>query len=248
MPVSVDLRGVQLDYLVYSLRAQSLRSAVLNVAVGGRLLKTRNDITVVRALAGVSLNLKEGDRLGIVGHNGSGKTSLLKVIAGVYEPTKGYVGVQGRVSSMLSMSVGLDPEASGLQNIRNLMLMQLLSRREVERRLPEAVEFSELGAFIHMPFKTYSGGMMARLMFSVGTAVGGEILVLDEWLGAGDAAFQAKAEERMTRFVDTAKIVILATHSPALVERVCNKVLVLDAGHPTYYGSLEGWHGLNAAA
>src|SRR4028119_932642 len=118
---SITVRGVTLDYPVYSVQAKSLRSAVLGAAVGGKLLKTNADMTVVRALSNIQFSLVQGDRLGIIGHNGSGKTSLLKVLAGVYEPTQGIVDIQGRVSSMLSMSIGLDPESTGLQNMRTLI-------------------------------------------------------------------------------------------------------------------------------
>jgi ABC-type polysaccharide/polyol phosphate transport system ATPase subunit len=192
MTTSIDLKGVTLDYKMYSVKAQSLRNAVLNVAVGGRLIKSGRDVTTLRALSDINLSLKEGDRLGLVGHNGSGKTSLLKVLAGIFEPTAGVVDVRGKVSSMISMSIGLDPEASGLQNIKNLAMMQMMSDREIKRRLPDIVEFSELGAFVHMPFKTYSAGMMARLTFSVATQMDADILIMDEWISAGDAEFQKR--------------------------------------------------------
>jgi lipopolysaccharide transport system ATP-binding protein len=125
--------------------------------------------------------------------------------------------------------------------------MQMMPKREIQRRIPAIVEFSELGAFIDMPFKTYSAGMMARLTFAVGTEIGGDILLLDEWLGAGDAAFQQKANTRMANFVNEAKIVVLATHNAGLVHNVCNKVLVLDAGRASFYGSTEDWARRSAA-
>jgi lipopolysaccharide transport system ATP-binding protein len=238
---SIELRGVTLDYNLYSVRAQSLRNAVLNMAVGGRLMASGGDVAVVRALSNISVKLEEGDRLGLIGHNGSGKTSLLKVLAGVYEPTAGLIDVRGKVSSMISMSIGLDAEASGLQNIKNLAMMQMMPDRELKRRLPEIVEFSELGAFIHMPFKTYSAGMMARLTFSVATQMDADILIMDEWLSAGDAAFQEKAKGRLVGLVDKAKIVVLATHAPLLAAAVCNKIMVLEAGVPTFFGSTQEW-------
>jgi lipopolysaccharide transport system ATP-binding protein len=245
MANSVTLSGVTLDYALYSVRAQSLRNAVLNMAVGGRLMAGQNDITVVRALSGVSFKLEDGDRLGLVGHNGSGKTSLLKVLAGIYEPTAGVVDIKGRISSMIAMGAGLDPDASGLQNIKNLAMMQLVPRREIDRRLPEIVEFSELGAFINMPFKTYSSGMMARLMFSVITSVSADILIMDEWVSAGDAEFQQKARERLSNIVDNAKIVIIASHDMHTIRRVCNKVMVMDSGRPSFFGPADEWAQMN---
>lgn len=245
---SIELNGVCLDYALYSVRAKSLRNAVANIAVGGKLMKGSNDITVVRAIANLSFKLQDGDRLAVVGHNGSGKSSLLKVLAGIYEPTAGAMTVNGRISSMLSLSIGLDHEASGLQNIKNLAMMQMMPRKEIARRLPEIVEFSNLGAFIHMPFKTYSAGMMARLTFAVATQMDAEILLMDEWLGAGDADFQAKAANRIDALVSNARILVLATHDPKLVHRVCNKVLVMDAGRAVFFGSTEDWIARSNAA
>jgi lipopolysaccharide transport system ATP-binding protein len=248
MTMSIALEGVTLDYALYSVRAKSLRNAVLNMAVGGKLLKAQNDVTVLRAISNVSFKVTEGDRLGLVGHNGSGKTSMLKVLSGVYEPSVGRVKVNGRISSMISMSIGLDPEASGLQNIKNLAMMQMMPKRELEKRLPEIIEFSDLGAFIHMPFKTYSAGMMARLTFAVATSMDADILIMDEWMGAGDADFQKKARARMNSFVDNAKIVVLATHDFSLVKAVCNKVLVMDGGRAVFFGPVEEWAASEAAA
>lgn len=241
MTTSIELKDVTLDYNLYSVRAQSLRNAVLNMAVGGRLMRSGKDVTVIRALSNINLSLGEGDRLALVGHNGSGKTSLLKVLAGVYEPTAGVIDVRGKVSSMISMSIGLDPEASGLQNIRNLAMMQMMSDREIKRRLPEIIEFSELGAFVHMPFKTYSAGMMARLTFSVATQMDADILIMDEWISAGDAEFQKKAARRLTSMVDKAKIVVIATHDHNLAAAVCNRVMTMEAGVPTFLGSTAEW-------
>lgn len=245
---SIDVRGVTLDYPVYSTRAKSLRSAVLGGAIGGKLLKTASDMTVVRALSNVQFSVQAGDRLGVVGHNGSGKTSLLKVLAGVYEPSQGEVVIDGRVSSMLSMSIGLDHEASGLQNMRHLVMMNARSRKAVESRLPDIIEFSELGPYVHMPYKTYSAGMMARLTFAVATSASADILLMDEWLSAGDAAFRAKAGERMSKVVDTAGLVVIATHDPNLINRVCNKVMTLNAGRVEFFGTLEEWQAQSAAA
>ena len=248
MAVSIDLYGVTLDYAVYGVRAQSLRNALANLAVGGRLMRGKSDLAHIRALSEVSMSARPGDRVALVGHNGSGKSSLLKVLAGVYEPSRGHVGVEGRVSSMISMSIGLDGEASGLQNMRNLAMMQMMPRAELERRLPSIVDFSELGAFVHMPFKTYSAGMMAPLTSAVATATDADILLMDEWISAGDASFREKASERLSSMVDRAEIVVLATHDEHLVRRTCNRVIALDAGVVTFTGSTDEYFSRKAAA
>jgi lipopolysaccharide transport system ATP-binding protein len=238
---AIAVRGVTLDYAVYSVPAKSMRNAVANLAVGGKLMRDRSDVTMVRALNNVNFKLQDGDRLALVGHNGSGKTSLLKVLAGIYEPTQGLVEVQGRVLSMISMGAGLDYEATGLQNIRNLGMMQMLSRKEIDARLPAIVEFCELGPFIQMPFKTYSAGMQSRLVFAVATELDVDVVIMDEWIGAGDAQFMKKASQRLKRTVDQAGIVVVATHNLGLVREVCTKVGVMEGGQLTYFGPVDGW-------
>jgi lipopolysaccharide transport system ATP-binding protein len=245
---SVELHGVTLDYAIYSVRAQSLRSAAVNLAVGGRLLRNQSDTTVVRALSNISFRLQEGDRLGIVGHNGSGKTTLLRVLSGIYEPNQGVIDIRGKVVSMLSASVGLDFEAPGTQNIRNMAMLQGMSKRQIEERLPRIVEFSELGAYIHMPVKTYSFGMLTRLVFSVAVESEADVLIMDEWLSAGDAAFMARAGARVDRLVERAKILILATHDETLVRYHCNKVLALSGGQTVYFGPTQDYYQQHAAA
>jgi lipopolysaccharide transport system ATP-binding protein len=241
MSSSIRLDGVTLDYYIYSVRAQSLRNAVFNMAVGGKLYKDQGDITVVRALENVSFDLQEGDRLALIGHNGSGKTTLLKVLAGIYLPSRGRVDVQGDITSMIALGAGLDMDATGLQNIRKMGAMRMISNKVIDERIGAIVEFSGLGDFVRLPMKTFSQGMMARLMFACATEFQADVLVLDEWLATGDADFIAKAMERMQGFVDQAKIVVMGTHNFELAERVCNKVCVLDGGRITYFGPTQGW-------
>jgi lipopolysaccharide transport system ATP-binding protein len=241
MSCSIRLDGVTLDYYIYSVRAQSLRNAVFNMAVGGKLYKDQGDITVVRALENISFTLEEGDRLALIGHNGSGKTSLLKVIAGIYLPSRGRADVKGELTSMIALGAGLDLDATGLQNIRKMGAMRLIPAKVIDERMGAIVDFSGLGDFVRLPVKTYSQGMMARLMFACATEFEADVLVLDEWLAAGDADFIATAKERMQSFVDRAKIVVMGTHSFDLAEQVCNKVCVLDGGHIAYFGPTQGW-------
>ena len=241
MSCYVKLTGVTLDYQIYSVRAQSLRTAVFNMAIGGKLYRGQSDITVVRALENVSFSLEDGDRIGLVGHNGSGKTSLLKVVAGVYEPAKGRVERKGSITSMIAHGSGLDVESTGLQNIRKIGQMRMIPDRVINARMDAIVEFSGLGDFVRLPVKTYSAGMMARLMFSCATEFEADILVLDEWLSAGDSAFMQQASARMKAFVDKARIVVLGTHDVNLVTAVCNKVLQLDGGRAAFLGSVEDW-------
>jgi ABC-type polysaccharide/polyol phosphate transport system ATPase subunit len=237
----IELNGVSLEYPIYSVKAQSLRNAVVNLAVGGKLLRDGQDVVHVKALDNINFRLKEGDRLGIMGHNGAGKTTLLKVLAGVYEPTRGRIDIKGRISSMVDINLGVDGNLTGVENIINMARRRGYTTKQILARIPEIVEFSELGGFINLPFKTYSAGMCARLVFAVATSFEPDILMLDEWIGAGDASFFKKAEEKMNGILAQSRVMVLATHSRALVEKVCNKLLVLNAGTQVYFGDVDGW-------
>jgi lipopolysaccharide transport system ATP-binding protein len=241
MSTAIELNGVSLEYPIYSIKAQSLRNAMMNIAVGGKLLKDGKDIVHVKALDNVSFKIDEGDRLGIIGHNGSGKTTLLKVLAGVYEPTKGRISVHGRISSMVDISLGVDWNLTGTENIINMARRRGFTTKQILKRIPEIVEFSDLGSFIDLPFKTYSAGMCARLVFAVATCFEPDILLLDEWIGAGDAAFFDKAEAKMNDILQKSRVMVLASHNFALIEKVCNKVLVLNSGRQEYFGDVSGW-------
>ena len=184
----------------------------------------------VAALDGVSFELAAGDRLGLVGPNGAGKTTLLKVLYGVYEPTRGRVEITGRVDALFNVNLGFRQEATGRRNIELRGLINGWSRKEIAARMEEIVEFSELQDFIDMPFKSYSQGMAARLAFSVATSLEPEILLMDEWIGAGDPEFQEKARQRMKSLASRAGIIVLASHSHGLLKKTCNKILELDEG------------------
>ncbi|MEO0983320.1 MAG: ABC transporter ATP-binding protein [Pseudomonadota bacterium] len=190
----------------------------------------------IKALADVSLDLHPGDRLGIIGSNGAGKTTLLRMMAGIYAPSSGTVVVEGRVSAMFNLGLGMQLDASGLQNIVLSGLIAGASRAQIDRAIPDIVTFTELGDFLDMPVRTYSQGMAMRLKFACATAFRPEILLLDEWIGAGDADFQAKARERMDALVSSAGIVVLATHNQTLMKRVVNKAIWLEKGHMKGFG------------
>ena len=184
----------------------------------------------VVALNDINFELGAGDRLGLVGSNGSGKTTLLKVLAGIYPPSSGTVQAVGRVDALFNINLGFRREATGRRNIELRGLINGWTPAEIESRMEEIIAFSELGDFIDLPFKSYSQGMAARLAFAVATALEPEILLMDEWIGAGDKQFQEKARERMSRIAEQAGIVILASHNHDLLRRVCNKMLELKNG------------------
>lgn len=184
----------------------------------------------VAALKGISFSLSPGDRLGLVGRNGAGKTTLLKVLYGVYPPTEGRVVVRGRVDALFDIGTGFRPEATGRRNIEIRGLINGWSKEYVDAQIDEIIEFSELGEFIDLPLKAYSKGMAARLAFSIATNMEPEILLMDEWIGAGDKDFQEKARTRMDALAEKAGIIVLASHNHKLLARTCNLVLELERG------------------
>lgn len=193
----------------------------------------------VRALDNISLDLKKGDRLAVIGHNGSGKSTLLKVLAGIYKPHVGAVESDHPVSGVFNIGLGFRQEASGYRNIMLKGLIAGKSRIEIERAIPEIAEYTELGPYLNMPLHTYSQGMAMRLAFSVATAFSSEILLLDEWIGAGDAQFREKVVRRMTGFVESAHILVLASHSTQLLRRVANRAIWMEAGRIREMGDVE---------
>lgn len=184
----------------------------------------------VHALDDVSLDLEKGDRLALVGHNGAGKSTLLRVLAGIYHPDAGVVETDRPVTGLFNISLGFRQEASGYRNIVIKGLIAGKTRAEIERAIPEVVAFTELGPYLHMPMRTYSQGMAMRLAFAIATAFSSEILLMDEWIGAGDAHFREKVVARMNSFVEAAHILVIASHSAPLLRRVATKAIWLEGG------------------
>ena len=184
----------------------------------------------VHALNNLSLTLKDGDRLAIIGHNGAGKSTLLKLISGIYPPTNGTIHVDGNISSMFELATGFEMEQSGWNNIYLRGLMLGLSPTEIKDKMQEIAEFSELGNYLNMPVKYYSSGMFVRLAFSISTSIEPDILLLDEIIASGDAAFLDKANRRLQKMVNTSKIMVFVTHSMSSAVEMCNKCIWMQQG------------------
>jgi len=228
-PVSITCTDLTLRFPVYGVDAKSLKKALARVAVGG-VLGRHAGVTDVTALQGVNLQLKAGDRLGLIGHNGSGKTTLLRALSGAYEPDEGSVEVNGRIAALLDLSLGIDPTATGYENLRLRGRIAGMSSREIEAKLGDIADFTGLGPFLAMPVKTYSAGMQGRLAFAAATAVEADVLLMDEWIAVGDADFQKLAHKRLLKLVERAGILVLATHEVSLLRLYCNKVMRMDGG------------------
>lgn len=227
---SVEMNDVSVDFAIYNANARSLKQRLLKVATGGQIAADSDGRVVVRALSGINLHLRDGDRVGLLGHNGAGKSTLLRVLSGVYVPTSGMARIVGLAGSLIDISLGIDPEATGRENIYVRGSLLGMSKKEINDRIDEIIEFSELGDFIDMPLRTYSTGMHMRLAFSVSTVVRPEILIMDEWLSVGDEGFKQKAEDRMKDLVQSTNILIIATHSRHLAEQTCNRLIWLEHG------------------
>ncbi len=227
---SITLTDVSVEFPVFNAASRSLKNRVFSVATGGAIDRRADGHVVVRGLEDVSFSLKEGDRIGLVGHNGAGKTTLLRVLSGIYQPTRGSAVICGECVCLINIGLGIDPEATGRENIRLRAAMMGMRPVELRERYDEIAEFTGLGGFLDMPFRTYSSGMQLRLAFSTSTAIRPEILVMDEWLSAGDEDFKHKADKRMRDMVDKTKILILASHSRELLQHNCNRILWMEHG------------------
>lgn len=231
----LNLRHVSLELPIYNADSFSFKKTLADSALVGKV-RTQNGKVTVLALDSISLTLNEGDRLGIVGSNGSGKTSLLRLLAGVYTPTSGTIGREGKIDSLLAIGAGMDMEQDAFANIKLKLTLLGVARSELDDKTRTILEFADLGEFAGLPVRTYSSGMLVRLGFAIATSVVPEILLMDEWLSAGDADFGKKAQNRIREVVDSSKILVIASHSRATIERACDKVLWLEAGRMKMLG------------
>lgn len=225
----IVLNHLNLDFPMYGVAVRTVKGAIRSV-IGGNVSYNKQGISSVRALDDISFRLQPGDRLALTGHNGSGKTTMLRVLAGIYEVAPEMLQVKGRVVPLLDVSFGIDPESTGYENIVLRGLLLGLSHREIRAKTEEIAHFSDLGAFLDMPVRTYSSGMMVRLGFAVSTCIEADILLMDEWLTVGDADFMHKAESRLNELVRKTPILVIATHAPELVERVATREIRLEHG------------------
>lgn len=227
---TVTVKNLTLRFPVYGADNRSLKKHLARVSVGGVIGKDKSRAPVVTALSNINMKLRPGDRVALIGHNGSGKTTFLRALSGAYEPDEGTIEVSGRIAALLDLGLGIDPSATGYDNIRLRGLIGGLSHKEIEAKLESIAGFTGLGGFLAMPLKTYSAGMQARLAFAVATSVDADVLLLDEWIAVGDAKFREAAHERLLDLVERARILVLASHDVGLVKYYCNKVVRFDGG------------------
>lgn len=232
----ISLSGANLHYAATAFKERSLKSLLAHPFrrhAGG------TEVRDIHALKNISLDIHGGERVGLLGHNGAGKSTLLKTVAGLYPLSSGSLRVEGRVRSLFDLSLGFEPDASGRENILYRGLLMGLTPRFMRAREAEIIAFADLGEFIDYPIRTYSAGMQVRLAFAISTLVGGEVLLLDEVIGAGDAQFMAKARQRIQQLVESADILILASHDLNALANLCQRGLVLHHGELIFDGPIE---------
>ncbi|KMZ13930.1 Polysaccharide ABC transporter, ATP-binding protein [Candidatus Burkholderia humilis] len=235
----IELKGATLDLPIYDVQGRSLKKKVMRMGRRNTIAEDNDGVIVVHALDNVDLRLESGDRIGLIGHNGAGKSTLLRIMAGIYAPTRGTVSCDGKIVPLLDISLGMDDNSTGLQNIRLRGLLLGMSDSEIQAKQQEIAEFCELGDYLDLPLRTYSSGMRVRLAFAVSTAVDADILLLDEVMGVGDASFMNKAKARLQDLHHRSEIVVLAMHANAEIRRMCNKVLWMERGRVRTFGPTE---------
>jgi ABC-type polysaccharide/polyol phosphate transport system ATPase subunit len=239
MSARISASHVSVDFPIYGADARSLRKSLFSAMQMGRIAQDSRGRTIVKALRDVTVELNHGDRVGVVGSNGAGKSTLLRVFAGVYEPTNGTCKVQGRVASLLTLGLGMSMDMTGYENIKYCGMFLGMSPEEIGSKTGEIADFTELGEYLALRAHTYSTGMWSLLAFGIATALEPEILLVDESVGAGDASFIKKAENRMIELIEKSAIVVLATHASPLMRKWCNKALLLDKGEAVAFSDVD---------
>jgi ABC-2 type transport system ATP-binding protein len=232
--VAVEICRAFVEFPIFDAKTRSLKRRVLG-KVGGSI-GAAGRTPIVEALHDITLSLTEGDRVGLVGHNGAGKSTLLRLLAGIYEPTRGSARVDGRVAPVFDLGVGMDPEISGFENILTRGLFLGMTRKQMQSKVGEIAEFTELGDYLQLPLRTYSTGMRIRLALGVVTSIDPEILLLDEGIGAIDTDFLDRARQRLHDLVDRAGVLVFASHTEDFLLDLCDCALWLDTGRIVHAG------------
>lgn len=232
------LRDVDLHYSSVAFKERSLKSLLGGVLRRPRKRVTTTNVQDVHALKNISLDIGAGERVGLLGHNGAGKSTFLKMLAGLYPISRGTRVVKGTVRSLFDLSLGFEPDATGRENVLYRGLLLGLSPKFMREIEDEVVEFAGLGEFIDYPMRTYSAGMQVRLAFAISTAVGGDVLLLDEVIGAGDANFMAKAKQRIGKLIEESEILVLASHDFGALKSLCERGLVFHHGELIFDGPI----------
>jgi ABC-type polysaccharide/polyol phosphate transport system ATPase subunit len=235
----ISARNLEFRYPIYSLQAQSFRSRALSALTGRRIHGDAETVPFVNVFSDVSFEFKKGDRVALLGKNGAGKSSMLKMLAGIYAPWAGELYVDGDVGALLEVGGGMDVDLTARENIIRAGILNHMRIREVTARMAEMEDFVGIGRFFDMPVRTYSAGMTIRVAFAMSTLTRPKIFLIDEVFGVGDFEFQKKAEARINGMIDGADILVFSSHSMQLVRSMCNRALLLESGKIKAMGGVE---------
>lgn len=224
----IRLKDVSISYPIFNAHSRSLRTALFS-RLGGKIV-SHNQTVVIEAIKNLNLNLEDGERIALLGHNGAGKTTLLRALAGVYVPQSGHIESKGLITSFTDITLGMDTEANGWDNIIFRCAFMGLSYAQARELSPSIAEFSELGEFLDMPVRTYSAGMFVRLAFAISTSIKPDIVIMDEMITAGDAQFISKARKRIESLLGEASIFVIASHDLQITQQFCKNAIWLDKG------------------
>lgn len=231
--------SVSLNFPIFSRDRRSLREVVGRLNRKSRFNMTEGKSAVVEGIKNISLSLEGGDRLALVGPNGAGKTTLLQVLAGIYFPSNGTVQRSGTLTTLLGMGMGLDMDASGMENIYIAHYLHGFRNHQIRGLVDEIVDFCELDEFINMPVRTYSAGMRTRLAFAISTSFVPDVLLIDEVFGAGDKRFFEKSQKRMETLMKKSRILVFASHNDSLLKTFCNKAMLMLDGEQVEVGGVD---------
>ncbi|QIL69776.1 ABC transporter ATP-binding protein [Diaphorobacter sp. HDW4B] len=236
----IQLTNVDIDFPVFDAQSIGLINTLVKFT-GMPRSKTpaAEPIRVVQALRDINLELRSGDRIGLIGHNGAGKSTLLRVLSGVYEPVHGHIRQHGTMSALTDIMLGMDAEASGIDFIVTRGIVMGLSKREARNLIDEIGTFTELADRLHMPVRTYSTGMLLKLAFAVATTVTPDILLMDEVVGAGDAKFQERAQKRLHDLMSRVSILVVASHNEQLLKSFCTQGVLMKSGQIVWRGDVQ---------
>jgi ABC-type polysaccharide/polyol phosphate transport system ATPase subunit len=234
----INLKSVSVSFPVYNVNARSIKKHFLRVATGGTVVENEKHV-IINALNDITLSLQHGDQVALLGHNGAGKSTFLRLLATIYEPTRGSIDIEGSISATLNLMSGIETELTGYENIVLHGTILGLTRDEITQKTNEIAEASGLGDYLAMPVRTYSSGMMVRLAFAISTSVKPDILLIDEVFANGDEDFMNIMSHKMQDLIGRSSIMVMASHFDHLLKAFCNKGLFLEQGQVKFFGPLD---------
>ena len=230
MNPSIIINDASVSFPIFNVKTYSLKNRIIKSVMGNITSNNHDKIVHIDALKNINIHIKSGERIGVIGGNGSGKSTFLRLCSRIYEPSTGTIDIKGNISSLINVNIGIDPESTGRENIKLRLVMLGYNNNQINELINSIIEFTELNQFIDLPFYTYSTGMQMRLAFATSTFIKPEILIMDEWLATGDKDFQEKAEKKLNSIIEDSKILILASHSKDLILKTCTRVIWLENG------------------